>query len=64
VAARLLNERDRCPPWKNGNVYVTIVVLTVREFLERDGSIPFAKWFGSLDAVAAAKITTSVRRLS
>jgi putative addiction module killer protein len=63
VAARLLNERDRCPPWKYGNVYVTIVVLTVREFLERDGSSPFAKWFGSLDAVAAAKITTSVRRL-
>lgn len=38
-------------------------MLTVREFLARDGSSPFAKWFGSLDAVAAAKITTSVRRL-
>jgi len=39
------------------------VMLTVREFLERDGSSPFAKWFGRLDAVAAAKITTAVRRL-
>lgn len=38
-------------------------MLTVREFLERDGSSPLAKWFGSLDAVAAATITTAVRRL-
>ena len=38
-------------------------MLTVREFLERDGSSPFAKWFATLDAVAAAKITTAVRRL-
>ena len=38
-------------------------MLTVREFLERDGSSPFAKWFAGLDARAAAKITTAVRRL-
>lgn len=38
-------------------------MLTVREFLERDGSSPFAKWFAALDAIAAAKITTAVRRL-
>jgi putative addiction module killer protein len=38
-------------------------MLTVREFLERDGSSPFAKWFITLDAAAAAKITTAVRRL-
>lgn len=33
-------------------------MLTVREFLDREGSSPFAKWFGSLDATAAAKVTT------
>ena len=38
-------------------------MLTVREFLERDGSSPFAKWFAGLDATAAAKVTTAVRRL-
>jgi putative addiction module killer protein len=38
-------------------------MLTVWEFLERDGSSPFAKWFTGLDAAAAAKITTAVRRL-
>jgi putative addiction module killer protein len=38
-------------------------MLTVREFLERDGSSPFAKWFATVDATAAAKITTAVRRL-
>lgn len=38
-------------------------MLTVREFLDRDGSIPFAKWFGTLDAIAAAKVTTAIRRL-
>jgi putative addiction module killer protein len=38
-------------------------MLTILEFLERDGSSPFAKWFAALDATAAAKITTAVRRL-
>ena len=38
-------------------------MLTVLEFLERDGGSPFAKWFATLDATAAAKITTAVRRL-
>jgi putative component of toxin-antitoxin plasmid stabilization module len=38
-------------------------MLTAREFLERDGSSPFAKWFGGLDAPAGAKITAAVRRL-
>ena len=38
-------------------------MLTVLEFLERDGSSPFARWFATLDAAAAAKITTAVRRL-
>lgn len=38
-------------------------MLTVLEFLERDGASPFGKWFAALDAIAAAKITTGVRRL-
>ena len=48
---------------ENGNVCVTICGVTVREFLDRDGSSPFAKWFGSLDASAAAKVTTALLRL-
>jgi len=46
---------------------VTYVLLsemvTVLEFLDREGSSPFAEWFGSLDATAAAKVTTAVRRM-
>jgi hypothetical protein len=38
-------------------------MLTVLEFLDRDGASPFGKWFAALDAIAAAKITTAVRRL-
>ena len=38
-------------------------MLTVLEFLERDGASPFGLWFAALDAIAAAKITTAVRRL-
>jgi hypothetical protein len=38
-------------------------MLTVLEFLERDGASPFGKWFAALDAIAAAEITTAVRRL-
>jgi putative addiction module killer protein len=38
-------------------------MLTVLEFLDRDGSNPFAEWFRRLEATAAAKVTTAVRRL-
>jgi hypothetical protein len=34
-------------------------MLTVLEFLDRDGASPFGKWFAALDAIAAAKITTA-----
>jgi putative addiction module killer protein len=37
--------------------------LTVLEYLDRAGSSPFAAWFRSLDATAAAKVTTALRRL-
>src|SRR5437870_11262457 len=38
-------------------------MLSVLEYLDRAGSSPFAEWFQTLDAVAAAKVTTAVRRL-
>jgi putative addiction module killer protein len=37
--------------------------LTVLEYLDRSGSSPFAAWFGVLDAPAAARVTTAIRRL-
>ena len=39
------------------------MLLSVLEYLDRAGSSPFAGWFQTLDAVAAAKVTTAVRRL-
>ncbi len=38
-------------------------MLTILEFLDDGGASPFAAWFGGLDAVAAAKVATAVRRL-
>ena len=38
-------------------------MLTVLEFVALDGSSPVAKWFAELDAAAAAKVTTAVRRM-
>jgi putative addiction module killer protein len=38
-------------------------MLTILEFLDDSGASPFGAWFGGLDAVAAAKVTTAVRRL-
>ena len=37
--------------------------MTVLEYLDRTGSSPFAAWFRRLDATAAAKVTTAIRRL-
>ena len=38
-------------------------MLPVLEYLDRAGSSPFAGWFQGLDAAAAAKVTTAIRRL-
>src|SRR5436190_5787873 len=38
-------------------------MLSVVEYLDRAGSSPFAAWFRSVDAAAAAKVTTTLRRL-
>ena len=37
-------------------------MVTALEYLDREGSSPFAKWFGALDATAA-KATMAVRRM-
>ena len=37
--------------------------MTLREFLNEDGSSPFARWLDSLDATAAAKVTTALIRI-
>lgn len=37
--------------------------MPVLEHLDRAGASPFAAWFRSLDAAAAAKVTTALRRL-
>jgi putative addiction module killer protein len=39
-------------------------MLSILEFLDVRGASPFAAWFGGLDAVPAAKVTTAVRRLA
>ena len=57
-ARRLFIAKDR-----DGNIYVTICRVVVREFLDRQGSSPFARWFGDLDATAAAKVTTALLRM-
>jgi len=35
----------------------------VAEYLEPNGSSPYAKWFARLDAVAAAKVATALYRM-
>ena len=38
-------------------------MLSVIEYLDRTEASPFAAWFQSLDAAAAAKVTAALRRL-
>jgi len=51
--------------WHNGNFYVTIESMSyqIKELLLDDGDSPFAEWFGSLEAVAAAKVRVAVSRM-
>jgi putative addiction module killer protein len=39
------------------------MTIRVEEYLREDGSSPYAKWFCSLDAQAAAKVTTAKVRM-
>ncbi len=38
-------------------------MLDVREYLEEDGTSPFAEWFAALNATAAARITVVLARI-
>ena len=35
----------------------------IKELLLADGDSPFAQWFGSLEAIAAAKVRVAVSRM-
>ncbi len=37
--------------------------MRVAEYLDRDGDSPFANWFNSLDARAAAKVSVAIVRM-
>lgn len=39
-------------------------MISVREYLDTNGRSPYAEWFDSLNAEAAAKVTTAVIRIS
>ena len=39
-------------------------MVQLREYLYEDGGSPFAKWFDSLEPVAAAKVATAKTKLS
>ncbi len=38
-------------------------MITIREYLDPKGYSPFADWFESLNAAAAAKVTTTLARI-
>jgi len=39
-------------------------MMDLREYETEAGTSPFAEWFGTLDATAAAKVTTALTRLA
>ena len=39
-------------------------VIEVREYVAADGSNPYAKWFNSLSAQAAAKVAIAITRMA
>lgn len=39
------------------------MTVVVREYLDSSGRSPFARWFDSLNAPAAAKVTTALTRI-
>ncbi len=41
-----------------------LIVIEVREYVATDGSSPYAKWFNSLNAQAAAKIAIATTRIA
>ena len=40
-----------------------MIEIEVKEYLDADGSSPFAEWFNSLDSQAAVKVTAALERM-
>ena len=38
-------------------------MISIKEYVDRDGGSPFARWFSRLDAQAAAKVATALIRM-
>jgi putative addiction module killer protein len=65
MVARRAGHWNAGSDWSNGIVCVTIMRVSheMRELLLADGTSPFADWFSSLDAFAAAKVSVAVSRM-
>lgn len=65
ASIKATGKASNLPHWCNGNLYVTIGLTSyqLKELLLDDGDSPFAEWFGSLEAVAAAKVRVAVSRV-
>lgn len=65
VSTKAAGQASNLPRWRNGNLYVTIQSMSyqIKELLLDDGDSPFAEWFGSLEAIAAAKVRVAVSRM-
>ncbi len=37
--------------------------MIIKEYIEKNDHSPFARWFGDLEGIAAAKVTTALYRL-
>lgn len=65
ASTKAAGQASNLPRWRNGNLYVTIQSMSyqIKELLLEDGDSPFAEWFGSLEAIAAAKVRVAVSRM-
>lgn len=48
---------------RHPNIYVRFIMITIKEYVDKSGNIPFAKWFDSLNAEAAAKVAAALIRI-
>jgi putative addiction module killer protein len=58
-----LNPRPTEPLTKVTNV-LPLDMIDVREYLDRDGRSPYARWFDHLNAPAAAKVAAALTRIA
>lgn len=40
-----------------------LLIMKIKEYIDRTGHSPFAEWFNDLDSIVAAKVTTALYRL-